>query len=105
MIRSRLVPVVSFAFLTLGIAFPAHAVSKKKDCSYQAAVAKTVQNARMAGIPMDQVQDYIVKAKPSWPDQYNNAIPIFAAQIYQLKKKDLKNTDLGKEWMNTCMSN
>ena len=44
-------------------------------------------------------------AKPSWPDQYNNAIPLFAAQIYQLKKKDLKNADLGKEWMNTCMSN
>ena len=105
MFRFRLVAVASSAVLALGMAAPAHAVSKKKDCSYQAAVVKTVQNARLAGIPMDQVQDYIVKAKPSWPDQYNNAIPLFAAQIYQLKKKDLKNADLGKEWMNTCMSN
>jgi hypothetical protein len=30
---------------------------------------------------------------------------VFAAQIYQIKKRDLRKIDLRAEWLGTCMNN
>ncbi|QBF31215.1 hypothetical protein CFI11_08290 [Thalassococcus sp. S3] len=88
------------------MASPALATSKKEeDCTHQAAVAAAVQQARLDGVPQNRVAETITEGEVSWPDRYSNAIPIFAAQIYTIKKRDLRETDLRAEWMNTCMSN
>ena len=85
---------------------PALAQSEKeKDCGYQADVAGAVQQARLDGVSEKKVRAAIEAANPAWPDRYNNAIPVFAAQIYQIKKRDLKKIDLRSEWLGTCLNN
>ncbi|WP_227363018.1 hypothetical protein [Sedimentitalea arenosa] len=78
---------------------------KEVDCGYQADVAGAVQQARLDGVAERDVREAIEAGNPSWPDRYSNAIPVFAAQIYQIKKRDLKKIDLRAEWMTTCMTN
>ncbi len=78
---------------------------KEQDCGYQADVAGAVQKARLDGVSEKKVRAAIEASNPAWPDRYSNAIPVFAAQIYQIKKRDLKKIDLRAEWMDTCMKN
>lgn len=92
--------------LSLSFGAPAWAESEKElDCKYQASVAAAVQKARLDGVSQKNLSDTIAERKPDWPAQYNNAIPIFALHIYGLKKRQLRNTDLGAEWLNTCLTN
>ncbi|AVO36256.1 hypothetical protein [Pukyongiella litopenaei] len=98
----RLIPSVAALIL---LSQPALAVSKTEDCTYQAAIVAAVQQARLDGVKQADVVGTITAGNRDWPGNYDNAIPIFAAQIYGLKKRQLKKTDLGAEWMNTCMSN
>lgn len=99
---TRLIPSVAALIL---LSQPALAVTKKEDCTYQAAIVAAVQRARLDGVKQADLVETIVPGNREWPESYNNAIPIFAAQIYGLKKRQLKKNDLGAEWMNTCMSN
>ena len=94
------------SILPLLFAQPALAISEKEqDCTWQAQIVAAVQKARLDGVRQEKVVDTIKASDPAWPDNYDNAIPLFAAQIYQLKKRDLRTNDLGAEWMNTCMTN
>ena len=94
------------AALTLGtLATPSFAASKKEtDCDHQAAVVAAVQAARIARVSERKVKETILAEEVSWPERYNNAIPIFAGQIYQLKMRDVKANDLSVEWKATCMA-
>ncbi len=78
---------------------------KELDCGYQADVAGAVQQARLDGVSERKVRKAIEDTNPAWPDRYSNAIPVFAGQIYQIKKRDLRNIDLRAEWLNTCLNN
>lgn len=78
---------------------------KEIDCGYQADVAGAVQQARLDGVSEKNVREQIESGNPAWPDRYSNAIPVFAAQIYQIKKRDLKKIDLRTEWLGTCLNN
>lgn len=78
---------------------------KEKDCGYQADVAGAVQQARLDGVSEKNVRSAIEETNPTWPERYGNAIPVFAAQIYQIKKRDLKKIDLRAEWLGTCLNN
>lgn len=92
--------------LSLSLAAPAVAQSEKEqDCTYQAEVVSAIQKARMDGVPQDKVVETVKSGDATWPDRYDNAIPIFAAQIYTLKKRQLRKADLGEEWLNTCLTN
>ena len=102
----RLAQISAAIALSLSFAIPASAQSEKEqDCTYQAEVVAAVQKARMDGVPQDKVVETVKSSQGTWPDRYDNAIPIFAAQIYSLKKRQLRKADLGKEWLNTCLTN
>jgi len=78
---------------------------KEVDCGHQADVVAAVQQARLDGVREKNVRASIEETNPAWPERYSNAIPVFAAQVYQIKKRDLKKIDLRTEWMGTCMAN
>lgn len=78
---------------------------KEIDCGHQADVVAAVQKARLDGVREKNVRTSIEETNPAWPERYSNAIPVFAAQVYQIKKRDLKKVDLRAEWMGTCMNN
>ncbi|MFV0514012.1 MAG: hypothetical protein ACK5MY_10350 [Jhaorihella sp.] len=78
--------------------------AKETDCRYQAQVAAAVQKARMDGVPERGLAEAIAKTNPTWPERYNNAIPVLGGAVYQLKKHDLRVVNLGEQWMAMCMS-
>ena len=78
--------------------------AKETDCRYQAQVAAAVQKARMDGVPERELAESIARTQPTWPERYNNAIPVLGGAVYQLKKHDLRVVDLGEQWMAMCMS-
>lgn len=94
--------------LTAGAAVADDAADKKaaheQDCRYQADVAAAVQKARLKGVRERKISEAIAKTNPTWPARYNNAIPIFAGEIYQKKRRELRKVDLGEQWMQMCMS-
>lgn len=94
------------AALTLGaFATPTLAASKKQDCTHQANVVGAVQAARLARVSERKVADAILAGDVTWPERYNNAIPLFAGEVYKIKMRDLKKTDLRAEWLQTCLAN
>ncbi len=91
------------AMLMTGVS-PALAASKKeKDCAHQAAVVAAVQQARLDRVGERKVKETVLAGEVTWPERYNAAIPLFAAEVYKLKMRDLKKADLGAEWKATCM--
>lgn len=99
-----MIKVTLAAVLALTVAMPAFAASKKeKDCGHQAAVASAVQQARIARVSEKKVKDKILAGEVTWPERYNASIPLFAAEIYKMKVRDLKKTDLGAQWKAACM--
>ena len=91
--------------LTLAATSGSAQSEKELDCGYQADVAGAVQKARLDGVSEKKVRASIEATNPAWPERYNNAIPVFAAQIYQIKKRNLKKIDLRSEWLGTCLGN
>jgi len=89
----------------LAPSMPAFAASKKaKDCGHQAAVAGAIQKARLEGVREKKVRETVLAGEVTWPDRYNAAIPLFTAEIYKLKKADLKEVDLGAQWKEACLA-
>ena len=90
--------------LTLAATSVSAQTEKELDCGYQSDVAGAVQQARLDGVPEREIQSAIEDSDPAWPARYSNAIPVFAAQVYSIKKRDLRKLDLRTEWLKTCMS-
>ncbi len=83
---------------------PAFAETKKEtDCSYQADVVGAVRQARI-----DRVNERSVKAKvtaeATWPENYNNAIPLVTPWVYEMKMRDVKEQDLAAAWKELCLA-
>ena len=78
--------------------------AKEQGWRYQAEVAAAVQQARMNGVSERNLPDAIARTNPGWPDRYNNAIPIFAGEMYRRKKSELRDVDIGAQWLQMCMS-
>lgn len=78
--------------------------AKEADCRYQSEVAAAVQKARLDGVREQDLPKAIAKTNPQWPERYNNAIPILAGEVYKLKKRDLKQINLGQQWNQMCLS-
>lgn len=94
---------IAAACLSL-LALPGVAESaKEQDCRYQAQVAAAVQQARLKGVSQRKLVETITAADPGWPARYNNAIPIFAGEMYRMKKADLRDVDIGAQWLQMCL--
>ncbi|MEO9576385.1 MAG: hypothetical protein ABJ263_06215 [Tateyamaria sp.] len=88
---------------TAAFATPAFAEDKKETCAYQAQVVKAIQTARLERVAERDVQDHILAQSPTWPEKYNNVIPLITPWVYEQKRKVIRNEDLGAGWNELCL--
>ena len=77
--------------------------SKEVSCDYQAQVVAAIQQARLDRIRERKVPEHIAKSEPTWPENYNAAIPIMAPWVYEQKMRDIRNQDLAATWKELCL--
>lgn len=76
---------------------------KQVTCGYQAEVVSAIQQARLDRVPERGVQEHILAQSPTWPEKYNNAIPLITPWVYEQKRKVIRNEDLGAAWRGLCL--
>jgi len=76
---------------------------KEKDCRYQSEVAAAVQKARLDGVREKNIAEEIAKTNPQWPERYNRAIPILTAVVFDMRRRDLKDNDVGAQLLEMCL--
>ncbi|MDU9003509.1 hypothetical protein [Sedimentitalea todarodis] len=81
------------------------AESKEQSCGYQAQVISAIQKARLDRVKQADVASTIAASNPTWPANYNAAIPQLTEFVYSQKKRDLKKTDLGANLQQQCLEN
>lgn len=100
---------VVLGFLAAGLmatAAPGFAASKKeKECGYQADIVAAVRQARLDRVSERNVTNTVLAGEVSWPERYNVTIAIFAGEIYKLKMRELRKTDVAKQWRGACLAN
>lgn len=79
--------------------------TKEESCSYQAQVIQAIQKARLDRVKQADVVSTIAASNPTWPAQYNAAIPQFVPWVYEQKMRDLRKTDLGAQLQAQCLEN
>lgn len=100
-----MIKLVTMAAFALTVAAPAFAASEKEtDCGHQAAVVSAIQQARLDRVAERKVKETVLAGEVTWPERYNKAIPLFSAEIYKIKRGDLKKTDLAVQWKATCLA-
>jgi hypothetical protein len=45
-----------------------------------------------------------VKAKATWPESFNTAIPLVTPWVYEMKMRDVKKNDLSAAWKEMCLA-
>ncbi len=105
MIRKILAAAAVAAPLFASPVFAAAELGKEDSCKYQGQVMAAVQKARLDRIPEEKVEETIRASNPEWPENFSNAIPQLAAHVYQMKRRDLKNNDLGAVFEAQCVEN
>ena len=86
-------------------AVPGFAASKKEECGYQADIVAAVRQARLDRVSERKVTEAVLAGEVTWPERYNVAIAIFAGEIYKIKMRDLRKTDIAKQWRGACLAN
>ena len=94
-----------FALILVAAAFatPAFAQDKAETCAYQAQVVQAIQQARLDRVAEREVQAHIIAQSPSWPENYNNAIPLITPWVYEQRRSVIRNEDLGAAWSELCL--
>ena len=105
MIRKILAAAFVVAPLSATPSLSADALGKEESCKYQGQVMAAVQQARLDKVPLDQVGETITAAAPEWPENFSAAIPQLAQHVYQMKRRDLKDHDLGAVFEAQCIEN
>lgn len=89
---------------TAACAFPVLAQEDKvESCGYQADVVSAIQQARIDRVEERGVQAHILAQSPTWPEQYNNAIPLITPWVYEQKRRVIRNEDLAAAWNELCL--
>ena len=96
--RLALVTVLSFC------AMPALAQSKTEVCGLQGDVVGAIQQARLDRVKSDEVVPTLVAANPEW-NSMAEAMPQMVDWVYSLKRRDLKNVQLGDAAESQCLEN
>lgn len=81
---------------------------KETYCGYQGAIVAAIRTARMQNVPERKVVETVLSGKVGeviWTERYNPWVQIFTGEIYKLKKRDLRKTDLGAQWKAACLAN
>ena len=88
---------------TAAFATPAFAEDKEETCGYQAQVVTAIQAARRDRVAERNVRDHILAQSPTWPEKYNNAIPLITPWVYEQKRRVIRDEDLGAGWNELCL--
>ncbi len=92
------------AFAATLLATPlAAAETKEQSCQYQADVVAAIQQARLDRVKERNVPQAIADSGPTWPENYNAAIPLITPWVYEQKMRDVRNKDLSAAWMELCL--
>jgi hypothetical protein len=100
MIRQTILPAVLACLLATPIIA---AETKAESCGYQADLVAEIQKARLNKVRERDVPTAIAATNPTWPEAYNNAIPLITPWVYEKKRKVLKNEDLSAAWKELCL--
>lgn len=85
------------------LAAPASAADSLADsCRYQAQVVAAIQQARKDRVAERDVPKVIAASNPTWPANYNAAIPLITPWVYEQKMSDIRNADLAAAWSELC---
>lgn len=88
------------------LAAPAYASENKEEsCMYQGQVMAAVQQARLDRVKEADVEQAILDSSPEWPENYSKAIPQLTSHVYAMKRRDLKNVELGPLFEEQCLQN
>ncbi|WP_050602700.1 hypothetical protein [Ruegeria sp. 6PALISEP08] len=77
--------------------------SAEQSCKYQADVVAAIQKARLDKVKERDVAQAITDNSPTWPENYNAAIPLIAPWVYEQKMRDVRKKDLGAAWLELCL--
>lgn len=77
--------------------------SKEVSCDYQAQVVAAIQQARLDRVKERNVAQHIADGNPTWPENYNAAIPIMTPWVYDQKMRDVRKHDLSEAWKELCL--
>ncbi|MEL7090316.1 MAG: hypothetical protein AAFN94_01140 [Pseudomonadota bacterium] len=77
--------------------------AKATSCGYQAQVVAAVQQARRDRVAERAVTDHVLAEGTTWPENFNNSIPLIAAWVYEQKRRDIRKKDLSAIWNELCL--
>ena len=96
-------PFMLACLLSLSAA-PVLAQSEKEiECGHISDVVGAIQQARLDRVAERDVPAALA-ASATWPEKYNNAIPLLAGHIYELKRSELRTLDLRTTWREQCLT-
>lgn len=78
-------------------------LAQQKSCSHQAMIVDAIKAARLAFVAERNVEAHVLKTSPPWPEAYNAAIPLMTPWVYEMRRRDVRQTDLARLWMTKCM--
>lgn len=81
----------------------AAAETKEESCQYQADVVAAIQQARLDRVKERDVPQAVADSSPTWPENYNAAIPLITPWVYEQKMRDVRKKDLGAAWLELCL--
>lgn len=76
---------------------------KETSCGHQADVVAAIQQARLDRVAERKLPDALATGA-TWPEKYNNIIPLLAPHIYEIKRSDLRSQDLATWWREQCLA-
>lgn len=77
--------------------------TKEESCAFQAEVVAAIQQARLDRVAERDVPAHIVELSPTWPEKYNNAIPLITPWVYEQKRRTIRNESLSDAWNELCL--
>ncbi len=77
--------------------------TKEQSCQYQADVVAAVQKARLDRVKERDVAQAVADSGPTWPENYNAAIPLITPWVYEQKMRDVRKKDLAAAWLELCL--
>lgn len=97
---------IRFAIVAAVFAGSVQAAESKEDsCAYQAQVVAAIQQARLDRVKERDVPKAIAATNPTWPENYNAAIPLIAPWVYEKKMRVVRKNDLAAAWKEVCLAN
>ncbi len=98
---------IRIAIIAAFLALPAYAatdeISKEESCGYQAEIVAAIQKARLDRVKERDVPQAIADTNPTWPENFNAAIPLMTPWVYEKKRRVVRKEDLSAAWKELCL--